>query len=267
MSDVQLPLAALLGLVEGLTEFLPVSSTGHMLLLGHFLNFHSQGKVFEIAIQLGAVLALVTVYFTRLWRVALDLPTRPAARRFVLSVLLAFLPAALIGVMLHSFIKEVLFESPRLIAVSLIIGGIVILLVERMPKRVVVTDAEALPARTALAIGFFQCLAMIPGVSRSGATIVGALLLGVERKAAAEFSFFLSMPTMLGATVYDIYKNHAQMRPDDWTIMAVGFVVAFITAALLVKPLLAFISRHGFAPFAWYRIAVGALVLVALTLA
>ncbi len=267
MSDVQLPLAALLGLVEGLTEFLPVSSTGHMLLLGHFLNFHSQGKVFEVAIQLGAVLALVTVYCGRLWRVALDLPTRPAARRFVLSVLLAFLPAALIGVALHSFIKEVLFESPRLIAVSLIVGGIIILLVERMPKRVTVTDAEALPARTALAIGFFQCLAMIPGVSRSGATIVGALLLGVERKAAAEFSFFLSMPTMLGATVYDIYKSHAQMRSDDWTIMLVGFAVAFITAALLVKPLLAFISRHGFAPFAWYRIAVGALVLVALTLA
>ena len=267
MSDVQLPLAALLGLVEGLTEFLPVSSTGHMLLLGHFLNFHSQGKVFEVAIQLGAVLALVTVYCGRLWRVALDLPTRPAARGFVLSVLLAFLPAALIGVALHSFIKEVLFESPRLIAVSLIVGGIIILLVERMPKRVTVTDAEALPARTALAIGFFQCLAMIPGVSRSGATIVGALLLGVERKAAAEFSFFLSMPTMLGATVYDIYKSHAQMRSDDWTIMLVGFVVAFITAALLVKPLLAFISRHGFAPFAWYRIAVGALVLVALTLA
>lgn len=267
MSDVQLPLAALLGLVEGLTEFLPVSSTGHMLLLGHFLNFHSQGKVFEVAIQLGAVLALVTVYCGRLWRVALDLPTRPAARRFVLSVLLAFLPAALIGVALHSFIKEVLFESPRLIALSLIIGGIIILLVERMPKRVTVTDAEALPARTALAIGFFQCLAMIPGVSRSGATIVGALLLGVERKAAAEFSFFLSMPTMLGATVYDIYKSHAQMRMDDWTIILVGFAVAFVTAALLVKPLLAFISRHGFAPFAWYRIAVGALVLVTLTLA
>lgn len=267
MSEAQLPLAALLGLVEGLTEFLPVSSTGHMLLLGHFLNFHSQGKVFEIAIQLGAVLALVTVYFGRLWRVALDLPTRPAARRFVLSVLLAFLPAALIGVALHGFIKEVLFESPRLIAISLIVGGIIILMVERLPKRVTVTDAEALPARTALAVGFFQCLAMIPGVSRSGATIVGALLLGVERKAAAEFSFFLSMPTMLGATVYDIYKNHGQMRPDDWTIMAVGFTVAFITAALLVKPLLAFISRHGFTPFAWYRIGVGALALLGLSLA
>lgn len=267
MNDAQLPLAALLGLVEGLTEFLPVSSTGHMLLLGHFLNFHSQGKVFEVAIQLGAVLALVTVYCGRLWRVALDLPTRPAARRFVLSVLLGFLPAALIGVALHGFIKEVLFESPRLIAVSLIVGGIVILLVERMPKRVTITDAEALPARTALTIGFFQCLAMVPGVSRSGATIVGALLLGVERKAAAEFSFFLSMPTMLGATAYDIYKNYSQMRADDWTIMVVGFGVAFVTAALLVKPLLAFISRHGFTPFAWYRIVIGGLVLVALTLA
>ncbi len=266
MNEAQLPLAALLGLVEGLTEFLPVSSTGHMLLLGHFLNFHSQGKVFEIAIQLGAVLALVMVYFGRLWRVALDLPSRPAARRFVLSVLLGFLPAALIGVALHGFIKEVLFESPRLIAVMLILGGIVILLVERMPKQVTVTDAEALPARTALAIGFFQCLAMIPGVSRSGATIVGALLLGVERKAAAEFSFFLSMPTMLGATVYDIYKNHSLMRLDDWTILSVGFGVAFVTALLLVKPLLAFISRHGFTPFAWYRIGLGAVALLALTL-
>jgi undecaprenyl-diphosphatase len=262
----QMLLAALLGILEGATEFLPVSSTGHLLLVDHFLGFESPSGVFEIVIQLGAILAVVLLYFSRLWRVVRDLPTRVEARRFVISIALAFLPAALIGVALHGFIKQVLFASPMLIAVNLIIGGIIILVVEKIPKKVVVTDAEAVPFKTALGIGLCQCVAMIPGVSRSGATIIGALFLGVERKAAAEFSFFLSIPTMLAATVYDVYKNHAALNGQDMGLIAIGFAMAFVAALLVVRACVAFISNHGFAPFAWYRIVVGTAAMLALTL-
>jgi len=208
----------------------------------------------------------VVMYFSRLWRGARDLPTRVEARYFVLSVALAFLPAAIIGAGLHGFIKRVLFASPSLIAWSLIIGGVVILLVERMPKREKVVDAEKMPLKTAVGIGFLQCLAMIPGVSRSGATIIGAIALGVERKAAAEFSFFLSIPTMFAATIYDLYKNRTSLSGDDLDLIAIGFVVAFISAMLVVRGFIAFITRHGFKPFAWYRIALGVGVLAALAL-
>ena len=261
-----LALAAVIGLIEGLTEFLPVSSTGHMLLADHFLGFKSQGDVFEIVIQFGAILAVVALYFNRLWRVALDLPQSARARHFALSVLVAFMPAAIIGAALHKVIKEVLFASPALIAWSLLIGGIAILVIEKLPKRERVVESEAMPYKTAIGIGFCQCLAMIPGVSRSGATILGAMLLGVERKAAAEFSFFLSIPTMFGATVFDLYKNRNDLQGGDMLLIAIGFVVAFLSAIVVVRGFIGFIARHGFIPFAWYRIGLGAIVLLALAL-
>lgn len=256
--------ALLLGLLEGLTEFIPVSSTGHILLAGHFLGFQSAGKTFEVVIQLGAILAVVAVYFSKLWNVARALPTDPAARRFVFSILLAFIPAAVLGVALHGFIKTVLFESPRLICVMLIVGGIVLYFVDGMrfvPRH---HDAMAIPPLTALGIGLFQTLAMIPGTSRSGSTIVGALLLGVERRAAAEFSFFLAMPTMLGAFTYDLYKNRALLSMDDGLLIVLGFAAAFCAAILVVRSLLDFVSRNGFTVFAIWRIAVGAAGLLAL---
>jgi undecaprenyl-diphosphatase len=262
----QAAIAAVLGVLEGMTEFLPVSSTGHLLLANHFLGFTSQGNVFEIVIQLGAILAVILLYFHRLWNVAITLPTRAESRRFVLAVLLAFLPAVVIGIFAHDFIKQVLFASPRLIAINLILGGIIILWAERRAHNPVVLEAEAMPLKTALGIGFFQCIAMVPGVSRSGATIIGALLLGVGRKAAAEFSFFLSMPTMIAAASYDLYKNHAALSESDLHLIAIGFAAAFIAALLVVKACVAFISTHGFKPFAWYRIALGTAALIALSL-
>jgi undecaprenyl-diphosphatase len=259
-------IAALLGLLEGLTEFLPVSSTGHLLLASHFLGFESAGKTFEVVIQFGAVLALLTIYLAKLWQVFSTAHTDPAARRFVVSVLLAFLPAVVIGVLAHDFIKTVLFETPRLIAIMLILGGVVLLFIDRIAPAPVHMDATALPFRKALAIGFVQCLAMIPGVSRSGATIVGALLMGVEKRAAAEFSFFLSMPTMAAAVAYDLLKNRDALDFSALSQIAVGFVLAFITGVLVVKWLLSYVSRHGYALFGWWRIIVGGVALIALSL-
>ncbi len=258
--------AALLGLVEGLTEFLPVSSTGHILLLGHFLGFESTGRSFEVLIQLGAILAILTVYAQRLIAIALALPTSAAARRFVVGVLLAFLPAVVIGVAAHDVIKTVLFESPRLICISLILGGIVLLVIDRRHPAPVHFDATAYPLKTYFLIGLFQCLAMIPGTSRSGSTIVGAMLLGADKRSAAEFSFFLAMPTMAGAFAYDLYKNRSILSFDDGALIVIGFVCAFVTAVLVVKRLLDFVARHGYAPFGWWRIAVGTTGLVLLAL-
>lgn len=259
--------AALMGLIEGLTEFIPVSSTGHLILLGHLLGFEGPpGHVFEIVIQLGAILAVVVAYFGRLAGALLRAPTDSGARRFILCVLLGFLPAAFIGAFAHGFIKGVLF-SPWVVAVSLIAGGIVILLIERRPGIPRYASIERFPIGLALAVGFCQTIAMIPGVSRSGATIMGALLLGVERKTAAEFSFFLAIPTMLGATAYDLYKNRDVL---DWTgfgLIAVGFVVAFVAALAVVKALVTWLGRHDFMPFAWYRIALGGLALAGLSFA
>lgn len=263
MSDTLL-ISALLGLLEGLTEFIPVSSTGHLLLAGHFLGFESAGKTFEVVIQLGAVLAILTVYFGRLYKVATGIPNDPAARRFVGSILVAFLPAVVIGVLAHDIIKTVLFETPMLIAVMLILGGFVLLLVERIRPAPRHFEAMELSLGLSLAIGFIQCLAMIPGTSRSGATIVGALMLGVERRAAAEFSFFLSMPTMAGAFAYDLFKNRDVLDWSALTEIAVGFVFAFIAAVLVVNWLLDYVSRNGFALFAWWRIFVGCVAVVAL---
>ena len=256
----------LLGLLEGLTEFIPVSSTGHILLAGHFLGFNSPGKVFEVLIQLGAILAILSIYFAKLWHIALAVPTDPRARRFVLAILLAFLPAAVIGISLHGFIKAVLFESPALICTTLIIGGIVLLMVDRLPLKPRYTDAMDFPPRMAFAIGLCQCVAMIPGVSRSGATIVGSLLMGTDKRSAAEFSFFLAIPTMSGAFAYDLYKNWSGLSAADTQAIAIGFVVSFCAAVVVVRYLLDYVSNHGYGLFAWWRIIVGIVGLAGLYL-
>ncbi|MBL8565355.1 MAG: undecaprenyl-diphosphate phosphatase [Hyphomicrobiaceae bacterium] len=254
----------LLGLLEGLTEFIPVSSTGHVLLAGHFLGFNSTGKTFEVLIQLGAILAILTVYAARLLDILLKLPSDKRTQRFVAGILIAFLPAAVIGALGHSFIKSVLFETPMLICIMLILGGIVLLVVDRMAPEPRYHDAMDFPPSLAFKIGLCQCLAMIPGVSRSGSTIVGSMLLGADKRSAAEFSFFLAMPTMAGAFAYDLYKNWSRLAPDDVTGIALGFVTAFIAGVFVVKYLLGYVSRHGYALFGWWRIVVGAIGLGAL---
>jgi undecaprenyl-diphosphatase len=256
--------ALLLGIVEGLTEFLPVSSTGHLILIGDLLGFQGPpGKAFEIVIQLGAIGAVCVVYWRRLWGAAAGLGSDPAARAFVRNILVAFLPAMAIGVVAYKHIRALL-DSPVVVAVALVAGGVLILVLERINKHPRHHAVEDFPLPLALKIGLFQCIAMIPGVSRSGATIMGAMLVGVDRKAAAEFSFFLAIPTMLGATVYSIYKNRADLTFDNAGLIALGFVAAFLTALVVVKGAIAFISRHGFAPFAWYRIGFGTIMLVLL---
>ena len=247
----------LLGLLEGLTEFIPVSSTGHLILAGHFIGFNSPGKSFEVLIQLGAILAILSVYMARLLKLLFDMPRDARTRRFVAGILLAFLPAAIVGVFAHKFIKSVLFESPALICWVLIIGGFILLAVDRIKLQPKYTDVMDYPLGLCFTIGLCQCLAMVPGTSRSGATIVGALLLGTDKRSAAEFSFFLAMPTMAGAFAYDLYKNWGTLRPDDMTGIAIGFVVAFIAAVVVVRYLLDYVSRHGFSLFAWWRIIVG----------
>ena len=254
----------LLGLLEGLTEFIPVSSTGHLLLAGYFLGFNSPGKTFEVLIQLGSILAILSVYSAKLLRLLIDLPSDPRSRRFVLAVLVAFLPAAVIGAGAHKYIKEFLFESPTLVCVTLIVGGVVLLAVDKMRFEPRYHDAMDFSIPMALAIGFAQCLAMIPGVSRSGSSIVGALLLGADKRSATEFSFFLAMPTMVGAFAYDLYKNYAGLTVDDVQGIALGFVVAFVSGVVVVRYLLDFVSSHGFALFAWWRILVGGMGLGAL---
>jgi len=250
-------IALILGLIEGLTEFIPVSSTGHLLLVGHFLGFHSPGNTFQVLIQLGAILAITGVYFGRLWGLLTTLPTDPGSRRFVIGILLAFLPAALVGVAAHDFIKTVLFETPALVCSTLIIGGFILLALDRMKLEPRYTDVADYPLKTAFIIGLFQCLALVPGVSRSGATIAGALLLKCDKRSAAEFSFFLAMPTMAGAFAYDLYKNIDKLSTNDLGLIGVGFVAALVSGVFVVKMVLDFITRHGFAPFAYWRIAVG----------
>lgn len=253
--------AAILGLIEGLTEFLPVSSTGHLIVFVDLLGFQGPpGKTFEVMIQLGAILALVVLYFGKLFGTLIGLPADTAARRFALSLAVAFLPALLLGATLHGFIKSVLF-SPLVVACALIAGGIVILVVEETQQRILYPKADHIPLGTSFLIGLGQTLALVPGVSRSGATIIAGLLLGLERRAAAEFSFFLSIPTMAGAFVYDAYKNRDALSFADAGVISVGFVVAFLAALIVVKPFLSVVSQTGFAPFAYYRIALGTFVL------
>src|SRR5215475_2634145 len=259
--------AALLGIVEGLTEFLPVSSTGHLILADALLGIEGPAsKLFDIVIQLGAILAVFWVYRARFAAAARGLSSDPVAQRFVANIVIAFLPAAVVGVVAHRFIKEVLF-SPWVVAVSLIVGGILILIIERIRPRPHIDNVDDMKMRTALAIGCCQILAMIPGVSRAGATIMGAMMLRVDRAAATQFSFFLAVPTMLGATGYDLYKNRAILTTDGAALIAIGFVVAFLCALFVVRTLVGFVSRHGFGVFAWYRIAIGVVALPLLFMA
>ena len=259
--------ALILGIVEGLTEFIPVSSTGHLLLLEHFLGFSDEafGKTFVVLIQLGAISAILTVYFHRLWKIAVALPFDASARRFVLGVLIAFLPAMVIGALAHGFIKDVLFNV-WIVCTTLIVGGGVLLWVDKLQLTPRYHDATQLPLRTYFAIGLAQCMAMIPGVSRSGATIVAAMLLGSDKRSAAEFSFFLAMPTMAGAFAYDLMKNWSQMNTDNLALVGVGFVASFVAGWYVVRTLLDYVSRQGFALFAWWRIIVGVAGLAALAL-
>lgn len=258
--------AAFLGVVEGLTEFIPVSSTGHLILLVDLLGFEGPpGKVFEIAIQLGAILAICMVYWPRLWATLSGLGRDDRANRFTVNVLLGFLPALVIGFFAHGFIKGVLF-NPWVVSVALIVGGIVILAIERFVGEGEVESVDDFKFRLSLKIGLLQCLAMIPGVSRSGATIMGARLLGVKPAAAAEYSFFLAVPTMAAATAYDLFKNRDTLTLDGAGLILTGFIVAFLCALLVVRSVIAFINRYGFTPFAWYRIAIGTLMLAVLTL-
>jgi undecaprenyl-diphosphatase len=259
--------AAVLGMVEGLTEFLPVSSTGHLLLLERFFGFDddSFGKTFVVLIQLGAILAILSIYFARLWKIATGMFTDPAARRFVIGVLLAFLPAVVVGLLAHGFIKNVLF-NPWVICFSLIVGGAVLLWVDQLDLQPRFHDATAFPLPMYLAIGVAQCLAMIPGVSRSGATIVSSMLMGSDKRSAAEFSFFLAMPTMAGAFTLDLIKNYKLMTADNTVLVATGFAVSFIAAWIVVKSFLDYVMRHGFALFAWWRVIVGTLGLIGLAL-
>ena len=257
MADQSIVSALVLGLIEGLTEFIPVSSTAHVLLAGHFLGFKSPGNTFAVLIQLGAILAILAVYAGKLIHIAMALPDSPKARRFVLCVLLAFLPAAVIGVIAHDFIKTVLFETPQLICVVLIVGGILLYAIDRLSLKPRYTDVMDYPPSLAFKIGLFQCLAMIPGTSRSGATIAGALLMGTDKRSAAEFSFFLAMPTMAGAFAYDLLKSYKTLSFDDGMLIVVGFVSAFFAALVVVRTFLDFVSKRGFALFAWWRIIVG----------
>jgi undecaprenyl-diphosphatase len=254
--------ALILGVVEGLTEFLPVSSTGHLIIAGDLLNFNDErGKVFEIAIQLAAILAVVWEYRVKIVEVLIGLPRERGAQRFALNLIVAFLPAAVLGLLLASAIKEYLF-NPIMVATAFIVGALLILWAERREHRVRVFSVDDMSWKDALKVGFAQALALIPGTSRSGATIIGGLFVGLERRTATEFSFFLAIPTMFAATFYDVYKHRALLDADDLPMFAVGGVASFISAFLAVRGLLRYISRHDFTAFAWYRIAFGILVLL-----
>jgi undecaprenyl-diphosphatase len=259
--------AVILGIVEGVTEFLPVSSTGHLLLTARFFGLGEGAfwNSFIVLIQLGAILAIVALYFFKLSRIALGMFTDPYARRFVIGVLVAFLPAVVIGLVAGKYIKEFLF-NPWVVCFTLIVGGAILMWVDQLDLKPHEHDATRFPLLMYFWIGLAQCLAMIPGVSRSGATIVSAMLLGADKRSSAEFSFFLAIPTMIGAFAYDFYKNRSEMTTDHLGIVAIGFVVSFIVAMIVVKTFLEYVTRHGFALFAWWRVIVGTLGLVALAM-
>jgi undecaprenyl-diphosphatase len=263
MTDPTLLIHALiLGIVEGLTEFLPVSSTGHLIIVGQLLGFNDdKGKVFEIAIQFAAILAVVWEYRVRLAHTLISVRTEPKSMRLALNLVVAFLPAAILGFLFLKQIKAYLF-NPMVVASAFIIGGLLILWAERRQHVVHAESIDDLTYRDALKIGFAQALAMIPGTSRSGATIIGGLFFGLSRRAATEFSFFLAIPTMFAATLYDVYKHRDLFSMDDMTLFVVGGTVSFISAFFAVRGLIRFISRHDFTVFAWYRIIFGVMVLV-----
>ena len=261
MDSITLLHALILGIVEGVTEFLPISSTGHLILAGDLLHFNDEkGKLFEIVIQSGAILAVCWEYRTRILRVVSGLFSDPAAQRFALNLLVAFLPAAVLGLLFSKAIKAHLFQAVP-VAMAFIIGGFIILWAERREHRVRVAEVEDLTLMDAFKLGLAQAFALIPGTSRSGATIIGGLLFGLSRKAATEFSFFLAIPTLLAATGYELYQERALLSGDDLGMWAVGFVAAFVSAFLCVRWLLRYIATHDFSIFAWYRIAFGVVVL------
>lgn len=262
MDTLLLLKAAILGVVEGLTEFLPISSTGHLIVVGSLLDFNDErGKLFEIVIQSAAILAVMWEYRAKIASVVVGLPREQAARRFVLNVFIAFLPLALIGLLFGKHIKEVLF-NPITVATTSIIGAVFILWAEKRQHTVRVDTVDDLSWKDALKVGFAQALALIPGTSRSGATIIGGLFFGLSRRAATEFTFFLAMPTLIGATLYQLYKERALLSSDDLGMWASGFIASFISAFLCVRWLLRYISSHDFTIFAWYRIVFGLVVLV-----
>jgi undecaprenyl-diphosphatase len=264
-------IAIILGIVEGVTEFLPVSSTGHLILASALLGYNDkQWNAFNVIIQLGAILAIVVLYWRTFWAVLQGLLHRnPVSWHFVRNVLLAFLPSAILGFLLINYIEELL-GAPKVVAVMFILGGIAIILIERLVKKSDLVGVAEMPASRALGIGVVQCLSMVPGVSRSGATIMGALSLGIERRTAAEFSFFLAIPTMIGATTLEFLKHRQDILAGANGVglgtVAVGFVVSFVVAIVVVRGFVHYISKHGFAPFAWYRIVAGIVALAWLTM-
>jgi undecaprenyl-diphosphatase len=256
--------AALLGVVQGLTEFLPISSTAHLLIGGRILHHDDPGGVFTTMIQFGSILAVMWLYRAKIVSAVVGLPTEPEARRFALMLLVAFVPAVVAGLLLADYVQSVLYESPAVIAVAFIAGGLVMLGVERLRPVPSVRVADSTPLPKALGVGLCQTLALIPGVSRSGATVVGGMLMGLDRPAAAEFSFFLAMPTMAAAFVYELVKARHAFAPERSVEIAIGFVFAFLAALVVVRPFLRYVARSGFAIFAWYRIAAGLIMLGAL---
>ncbi|MFK7608291.1 MULTISPECIES: undecaprenyl-diphosphate phosphatase [unclassified Pseudomonas] len=253
--------ALILGVVEGLTEFLPISSTGHQIIVADLLNFGGErAMAFNIIIQLGAILAVVWEFRRKILDVVIGLPTQPQARRFTANLIIAVLPAVVLGVIFADVIHEYLF-NPITVAAALVVGGVIMLWAERRQHVIRAETVDDMTWKDAVKIGFAQCLAMIPGTSRSGSTIIGGLLFGLSRKAATEFSFFLAMPTMVGAAVYSGYKYRHLFQPDDLPVFAIGFITSFIFAMIAVRALLKFISNHSYAAFAWYRIAFGLLIL------
>lgn len=261
MNDTMI--ALLLGFIEGLTEFLPVSSTGHLILAGELVGFTDNSSVaFKIAIQLGAILAVLLVYWRRFWAVGTGLLKMEAGPiSFTRNIMLGFAPALVIGVVAYDAVRAAM-QTPEIVAIALIVGGVIILLLERVVKAVRFHAVEDIPFGTALSIGIVQCTAMLPGVSRSGATIMGGLMMGVERKTAAEFSFFLAVPTMMAATVYALWKDRALLNADDLGMIGIGFTMAFLVAVVVVKAFVAIVGKYGFAPFAYYRIIAGTAALI-----
>lgn len=253
--------AVLLGIVEGVTEFLPISSTGHLIVVGDLIGFHNSGRVFEIAIQLGAILAVVVEYRRKFTGVAIGMFNDAKSQRFILNLLIAFLPAAFMGLLFISIIKTYLFNAFS-VATMLILGGFVILWAERREHQVRVTNVDDISWKDALKIGLFQVVSMVPGTSRSGSTIIGGLFIGLDRKVAAEFSFFLAVPTMFAATFYDVFKHRDLLHASDVPMFAAGFITAFFSAWLAVRTLVRFVANHSYEVFAWYRIAFGLVILI-----
>ncbi len=262
MDWILLGKAAIQGLVEGATEFIPVSSTGHLILSGDWLDFdeYRGAETFDIFIQLGAILAVVWLYRAKILGVVRTAPSDPASRRLILNLVIAFLPSALVGFLVHDWIKEYLF-NPFTVAIALVVGGVLILLIEAWHRPVHTETADDIRPRTALGVGLAQVLSLFPGTSRSGATIMGGLGLGLSRVAATEFSFFLAIPTMFAATFYDLFKSLDHLSAADAPVFAVGFIVSFVSALVVIRWLLAFVSRNSFRPFAWYRIVFGVILL------